>query len=83
MRDLPQDTERDVILDGRLDLPTAYHIAAGHCRPSLGSAARARCQAAERRLQQAIVERRHIYGLTTGFGPLANRLVDPQDGVIL
>jgi tyrosine ammonia-lyase len=83
MRDLPQDLGGDVILDGRLDLPTAYRIAAGHCRPDLAPEVRDRCAAAEGRLHQAIVERRHIYGLTTGFGPLANRLVDPEDGVTL
>lgn len=84
MRDLPEHTDQDqVTLGGRLDLWTAYRIASGLCRPDLGTAARDRCAAAEVRLHRAIAERRHIYGLTTGFGPLANRLVDPGDGVTL
>ncbi|MEM9707977.1 MAG: aromatic amino acid ammonia-lyase [Pseudomonadota bacterium] len=39
-----------------------------------------RCTDAHNRLRRTIAERRHVYGLTTGFGPLANRLIDPQDG---
>ncbi len=83
MRDLPEQARQEVTLGGRLDLRTAYRIASGLCQPSLDTAAQDRCAAAESRLHRAIAERRHIYGLTTGFGPLANRLVDPADGVLL
>lgn len=83
MRDLPDHTPRDVTLTGDLDLHSAYQIACGHWQPKLADSVQATCRAAEDRLRTAISERRHIYGLTTGFGPLANRLVDPADGVRL
>ncbi|ARE42213.1 Histidine ammonia-lyase [Rhodovulum sp. P5] len=70
-------------LDDRIDLSNANAVAQGDQKIVLSGAARARCRAAEARLVQAISERRHIYGITTGFGPLANRLVSPEDGVRL
>jgi tyrosine ammonia-lyase len=73
----------EILLNGRLTLDNAHAIAVGHLRPVLTQNARARCAQAEARLQRALAERRHIYGLTTGFGPLANRLVAPEDGVQL
>lgn len=82
MRD---ETERTALfeLDDRIDLGAANAIAEGRMRVALSGRARARCRGAEARLGQAIAERRHIYGITTGFGPLANRLVSPEDGVTL
>lgn len=73
----------EILLDGQLLLTQAHEIATGHVRLTLTKRARARCHAAEGRLQRALQERRHIYGLTTGFGPLANRLIAPEDGVRL
>lgn len=72
-----------VTLGGPLPLDLAYRVARGGCIPQLSAEAQARTKAAHARLAQALAERRHIYGLTTGFGPLANRLVDPADGVAL
>ena len=82
MRD-SSDGMAEVPLDGSLDLRDAYRLARAELWPVLSEAAQARCQGAERRLQQAIEARRHIYGITTGFGPLANRLVDPAEGAKL
>lgn len=70
-------------LDDALGLAEAQAIAEGRLRLALAPAARARCRAAEARLAQAIAEGRHVYGLTTGFGPLANRLVSPDHTVTL
>lgn len=74
---------KEVALDDRLSLAEAAEIAAGRCRVGLTAQARARTAAAHSRLQQVITEQRHVYGLTTGFGPLANRLVGAQDGTSL
>ncbi|MFW5654775.1 MAG: HAL/PAL/TAL family ammonia-lyase [Roseicyclus sp.] len=70
-------------LDRMLGLTEAHDIAAGRLKPELSAAARARCRTSHARLARTIAERRHVYGLTTGFGPLANRLVDPADGIAL
>ncbi|ETX29363.1 HAL/PAL/TAL family ammonia-lyase [Roseivivax isoporae] len=66
-----------------LDLALANAIAEGRLRPVFGAAATARCRAAEARLERVIAERRHVYGLTTGYGPLADRLVAPADAMAL
>lgn len=42
-----------------------------------------RCALAEGRLRCIIADDRHVYGITTGFGPLANRLVGREDGIAL
>ncbi|MEO1238062.1 MAG: aromatic amino acid ammonia-lyase [Pseudomonadota bacterium] len=58
------------IVDGRMQVAPSYEIWA-------------RCEASHRVLRRCIDEARHVYGITTGFGPLANRLVDPSDAVTL
>lgn len=70
-------------LDDRIDLSTANAVAEGRVRLSLSAASTERCGRAHERLLRLIAEGRHVYGLTTGFGPLANRLVGPGNGVAL
>lgn len=72
-----------LLLDRALPLDQAAAAARGAVRLSLSRAAEARLAEGHRRLQGVIAARRHVYGLTTGFGPLADRLVDPADGVAL
>lgn len=72
-----------VHLGGPLDLPMAARIAGGEVRVGLAPEAVDRCAAAALRLETVIAERRHVYGITTGFGPLANRLVDGRAGSVL
>ncbi|MEL6317750.1 MAG: aromatic amino acid ammonia-lyase, partial [Pseudomonadota bacterium] len=67
------------ILDGPLSLAQAAQVAEGAARIEIGPAAWARIAAAQARLAGAIADRRVVYGVTTGFGPLADRLVDPSD----
>lgn len=74
---------RRVEVDRALSLADAQAIAEGRDLLVLTPAARRRCAAAEARLRTAIEENRHIYGVTTGFGPLANRLIAAGDGVTL
>ncbi len=72
-----------IILDRDLSLADARAIIDGAVRIALHPGASARCAASHDRLQQVIAEDRHVYGLTTGFGPLANRLVDKSCGAAL
>ncbi|MEM9726212.1 MAG: aromatic amino acid ammonia-lyase, partial [Pseudomonadota bacterium] len=67
------------MLDQHLCIDDAAAIAQGVAQLSLGPTARARIAAARDRLKRCIDERRLVYGLTTGFGPLANRITDPAD----
>jgi tyrosine ammonia-lyase len=70
-------------IDRKIGLDLAFEIASGTTGIDISAEARDRCRAANTRLRTVIAERRHVYGLTTGFGPLADRLVDPADGVTL
>jgi tyrosine ammonia-lyase len=69
--------------EGDLSLAEALAIVSGDLRVSPSPQAWARVDAAHGRLRGIIDEARHVYGVTTGFGPLANRLIDPEDGVTL
>ncbi|MCK0094091.1 aromatic amino acid ammonia-lyase [Yoonia sp. F2084L] len=73
----------EIVLDRQLSIPDAVAVVWGRATLSLHARARDRCRAAHRRLTRVIAEDRHVYGLTTGFGPLANRLVDKESGVQL
>src|SRR5262245_7316311 len=54
----------------------------------LGSAARTRIEAARDVVERAVAENRTVYGVTTGFGSLANERVEPsqadalQEGIV-
>ena len=72
-----------IVLDRTLDLADAERIVRNQACIMLHPDAVRRCAAAHERLCRAIAEDRHIYGLTTGFGPLANRLVDRSVGTVL
>ncbi|MEO0915770.1 MAG: aromatic amino acid lyase, partial [Pseudomonadota bacterium] len=65
-------------IDRVLSAPTAAQIAAGKARIAVADGARQRCADAFERLEQVVAENRHVYGVTTGFGPLANRIVDAR-----
>lgn len=69
----------EVLVDEFLTVADAAAIAKGRVEVVLGDVARARISAARARLTQAIDDRRLVYGLTTGFGPLANRITRPDD----
>ncbi|MEM6739119.1 MAG: aromatic amino acid ammonia-lyase [Pseudomonadota bacterium] len=74
---------RIIEVDQEIGLSDALAVVEGRAHLAILGAARARCKAAESRLQQCIDENRHVYGVTTGFGPLANRLVSVADGMQL
>ena len=78
------DTHVDrIILDRQLSLDDAERVIRHAATVTLHPEAVRRCASAHERLRRAIIEDRHIYGLTTGFGPLANRLVDRTAGTTL
>lgn len=72
-----------ISLDRHLSLADAAMIADGGCHIVLAPAALDRCADSHVRLASLIAEERHVYGITTGFGPLANRLVNAADGTLL
>lgn len=72
-----------VALDHRVTLAQAFSIVSGQRSVAVSEPARDRCAASHARLCRVITEKRHVYGITTGFGPLANRLIDPEAGEAL
>lgn len=79
----PVELSRMAMIDDRIDIATAERVAAGDSRIVIDEKARLRCRQAARRLEAVIAERRHVYGVTTGFGPLANRIVDSRSIMVL
>ncbi len=60
-----------------------FDIAHGYRTAALGSAARARMQASHTTLARMVAERRRIYGVTTGYGPLASHPISPEHAATL
>ena len=75
--------KNDIVLNSKLTLADAKLVIEGAVKIALHPEAIERCQKSHARLNDVIAEERHVYGLTTGFGPLANRLVDNASGAIL
>lgn len=73
----------EILVDTHLALEDAIKVIDGRMRIAVLDSARKRCAEAHERLQQVVREERHVYGITTGFGPLANRLVTQADGTLL
>ncbi len=73
----------EIMLDGGLTLADAAAAAEGRATVTLGPAARARVAAARARLDACVAERRVVYGITTGFGPLADRVTPPEETALL
>jgi tyrosine ammonia-lyase len=74
----PPPDAADLTLDGALGLADAARVAEGRALIAIGPAARARVAAARDRLDACVAERRVVYGVTTGFGPLADRVTPPD-----
>ncbi len=75
------DTSSSVELDPdtRLSLSRARAVAAEGAQLDLSSRARSQLERARNRLDAWIDERRRIYGVTTGFGPLAESYIAPSE----
>ncbi len=72
-----------VVVDRSLALPDTVRLVAGTITMELSAEALNRCADAHDRLATIIREERHVYGITIGFGPLANRLIDKASGTLL
>ena len=73
-------TARAILIDNGLALADVISIAAGAGQPVIGPAAVQRMEASQRFLASLADERRCIYGVTTGFGPLAGYRLEPGLG---
>ena len=71
-----------VDLGGPVTAAQIYRVADG-AGATLGDAARARVADAQATLERAIAARRRIYGVTTGYGPLASHPVTPEQSATL
>lgn len=83
MTEITTTAAQSVFVDRSLDLPDAVRLVSGDIALELSNEASHRCAKAHDRLATIIREERHVYGITTGFGPLANRLVDTASGPLL
>ena len=67
-----------LVLDGQpVLLDDVYEVAVAHRAVEVGSGARARMEAARAQLDRLVAERRLVYGVTTGYGPMAATHVGP------
>lgn len=83
MTQIDSPAAREIVLDRTISLGDACKVSQGRLTVTLSAAALDRCAAAHDRLARIIREERHVYGITTGFGPLANRLVGRENGILL
>ena len=65
-------------IGGDLTPDDIFDVAVGRRRVHLGAVASGRMEAAAATLQRMVHERRRIYGVTTGYGPLASHAVTPE-----
>lgn len=72
-----------VDLGGTLTTRDIHAVATGACPVHIGEDARARMAASHATLTRMVEERRRIYGVTTGYGPLASHPVTPEHAHLL
>ena len=83
MRTVATAAERCVVVGDAARAPTLGEGEAGargRATVLLHPGARERARASEAMLDRLVADRRAIYGVTTGYGPLADRQVDPAQG---
>ncbi len=83
MKHLSKIETGSLLIDRAISIENAVLVANGRMNVRLTDGAYARCAASHDGLQRIINENRHVYGITTGFGPLANRLVSSDNGIAL
>lgn len=72
-----------VDLGADIDPRAVYDVAVARRPVQLGPAAAARMEASHALLTRMVAERRCIYGVTTGYGPLASHPVTPEHAALL
>jgi histidine ammonia-lyase len=71
--------DRVVLTGGPLEVAEVVAVARGRVPVELGEEGRKRMTAARDVVERAVAEGRRVYGVSTGFGLLANTAVDPAD----
>ena len=77
----PMPTAVDV--GGDISTRDLYEVATSQRRVMLGGAAQSRMDASHAMLGRMVEERRRIYGVTTGYGPLASHPITPENAELL
>ncbi len=72
-----------VDVGGEMSPQHVYDVATGQRALTVGGEALARMQASHSALERMVQERRRIYGVTTGYGPLASHPVTPEHAALL
>jgi len=72
-----------VDIGGPISTADIYEVAIGQRQVRLGADAAERMAAAHATLTRMVAERRRIYGVTTGYGPLASHPVTPEHASLL
>jgi len=78
VRAAPVSATRTIDIGGSVALRDIFGIAVLREQVSRGPESATRMQAAHELLQRMVHERRRIYGVTTGYGPLASHPVTPE-----
>lgn len=68
---------------GHLTVATAYALAAGQCKGFLTEAAKEKISKSSQYVAQMVAEDATVYGITTGFGILANTKINGADAALL
>ncbi|HEV2927750.1 MAG TPA: aromatic amino acid lyase, partial [Propionibacteriaceae bacterium] len=71
--------DRVVLTGGPLAVAEVVAVARGRIPVELGEEGRKRMVAAREVVERAVTEGQRVYGVSTGFGLLANTAVDPAD----
>jgi len=72
------DTAATVDVGETVTTRDVFEVAHGHRAATVGDEARARMRASHTALARMVEERRRIYGVTTGYGPLASHPISPE-----
>lgn len=68
---------------GRLDVATAYNLATGATTGILTNAAKEKISKSQQDVAQMVADDATVYGITTGFGILANTKINSADAALL
>ena len=68
-----------MLTGGPLEVAEVVAVARGQAQVELGEAGRKRMAGAREVVERAVAEGRRVYGVSTGFGLLANTAVAPAD----
>lgn len=71
-------TTRTADIGASLTTRDVFDVATGACTLTLGEEARTRMAASHQTLARLVHDRRRIYGVTTGYGPLASHSITPE-----